>query len=50
MPVQKVVRNAKTGKFAKKKKAMSAPASHVTETIKIKKNSKKITPKKKPKS
>ena len=41
MPTQKVVRNAKTGKFAKKKKAKSAPASHVTETVKIPKKKKK---------
>ncbi len=37
---QKVVRNAKTGKFAKTKKAKSAPATHVTETVVHKKKKK----------
>lgn len=30
---RKVVRSAKSGKFAKKSKAKTAPASHVTETV-----------------
>lgn len=34
MTTQLVVRSAKTGRFAKKSKAKSAPASHVTEKIK----------------
>jgi len=41
MPTQKVVRNAKTGKFAKSSKAKSAPATHVTELIKHKRKKKK---------
>jgi hypothetical protein len=42
MATQKIVRNAKSGKFAKTKKSKSAPASHVTETVTIKK--KKLKP------
>ena len=30
---QKVVRSAKTGRFAKTSKSKTAPASHVTETV-----------------
>lgn len=30
---RKIVRSAKTGKFAPKRKAKTAPATHVTETV-----------------
>lgn len=33
----KVVRSSKTGRFAKTKKAKTAPATHVTETVTFKK-------------
>jgi len=41
MPTQTIVRNAKTGRFAPAKKARTAPATHVTETIKFKRKKKK---------
>jgi hypothetical protein len=37
----KVVRNAKTGRFSKSKRAKQAPATHVTETISIPSKKKK---------
>lgn len=41
MKSQKIVRSAKTGRFSKTGKAKSAPATHVTETIKSKPKKKK---------
>lgn len=41
MNKKKVVRNAKTGKFAAKSKAKTSPAKHVEETVEVKKPTKK---------
>lgn len=44
MPIQKVVRSAKTGRFVKKSKAKTSPKTTVTETIAHKKKAKKKKP------